>query len=121
MEVVDGIVRAEVSGAFNLENAKLFFLRILEHARDHGVDRVLIDTRSIEGDISASARFDFGTFMAEARPAPIRIALVGSADAVWPDRILESVAVNRGVLAKVATDVGEATEWLERDHSPAGG
>lgn len=66
------------------------------------------------------ARFDFGSFMSEARPGSIRIAFVGAEEAVWPDRFLQAVAVNRGVLVRVTIDEEEATEWLKDDSPPAG-
>ena len=123
IKVADGIARAEVSGAFNPSNAKAFFRKILGHARDQGLSKILIDARHLEGDVSTMERFDFGSFMSEMRPAAIRIAFVGSAEAVWSQRFLETVAVNRGVIAKVTTNPTEAIEWLKQDpaNKPAGG
>lgn len=116
-QVVENVLRAEVSGAFSLSNAKIFFRQILELACEQDLCKILIDARHVTGDISTMARFDFGTFMSELRPAGIRIAFVGSTEIVWPDRFLENVSVTRGVNAKVTTDVAEALDWL--DMNPA--
>lgn len=112
IEVLDGIIFASVSGAFSLRNAKTFFQEILRRAREEKVDRILIDTRGITTEIPAMARFEFASHMAEQRPYAMKIALVGRAEAVWPDRFLENVWRNRGVNAKVVTEIGEALKWL---------
>ena len=76
------------------------------------LDRVLIDTRGITTEIPTMGRYDFGNYMAEQRPGIIKIAFVGREDAVWRDRFLETVSVNRGVVAKVVTKIEEALDWL---------
>jgi hypothetical protein len=112
IEVLDGVVRASASGAFSLDNAKTFFQEILLRAREEGVDKILIDARGITIEISAMARFEFGSHMAEQHPYQIKIAFVGHKDAVWPDRFLENVSANRVVNAKVVTEIKEALNWL---------
>jgi len=120
IEIADGVVRAVVSGAFSYEGARAAFEEILDHARDHGCTRVLIDARRIEGHLSTEARFDLGALMAQLRGPGIRIALVGTEKQVWPDRFLETVAVNRGANARVSTNVEEAMAWLDPDGSRTG-
>ena len=112
IEVLDGVVRASVSGAFSLDNAKTFFQEILRRAREEGVNKILIDARGITTEIPTMARFQFGSHLAEQRPHQIKIAFVGHKDAVWPDRFLENVSVNRAVNAKVVTEIKEALNWL---------
>jgi len=112
IDIVEDVVRASVSGAFNLNNAKRFFQEILGRARKEKVEAILIDVRGITTEIPTMARLEFGSYMAEKRPHTIKIAFVGSKDAVWPDRFLENVAVNRGVKAKVVTEIEEALNRL---------
>ena len=112
IEIVDGILRASVSGPFSLVNAKTFFQEILRVAREENLDKILIDARKITTKIPTTGRFEFGTHMSEQQPFRIKIALVGSTDAVWPDRFLETVAHNRGVNARVTTEIKEALDWL---------
>lgn len=112
IKVLDGIVWASVSGKFILENAKTFFLEILRSAYTEGINKILIDARGITTEISATARFEFGSHLAEQNPYQIMIAIVGNEDAVWPDRFLENVLVNRAVNAKVVTEIKEALKWL---------
>ena len=114
IEVVGGVVRASVSGAFSLDNAKAFFNEIYRRSREEKVDRILIDARGITTDIPTIARFEFGEHMAEQQPDAIKIALVGSTDMVWPERFLETVSVNRGVNAKVVTEIEDALNWLAK-------
>ena len=112
IEVLDGVVRASVSGTFSLDNAKTFFQEILGRAREEGVNKILIDARGITTQISTMARFEFGSYLAKQRPHQIKIAFVGHKDAVWPDRFMENVSVNRAVKAKVVTEIKDAIDWL---------
>ena len=112
IEVKNGIVRTSVSGAFSIDNAKTFFQQILRRARQEEADRILIDARGITTEIPAMGRFEFGSHMAEQRPRLFKIAFVGREDVVWPDRFLGTVSINRGMNAKVVTEIEEALNWL---------
>jgi hypothetical protein len=112
IKVLEGIVWASVSGRFSLENAKTFFLEILQRARAEGINKILIDARGITTEISTIARFEFGSHLVAQNPYQTSIAIVGNEDAVWPDRFLENVLVNRGVDVKVVTEIKEALKWL---------
>jgi len=112
IEVLDGIDRASVSGAFILGNANTFFVEILRRAQEEKLGRILIDTRGITTEIPTIARFEFGIHMAEQRPREFKIAFVGSEQNVWPDRFLENVSRNRGVNVKIVTDIEKALNWL---------
>ena len=77
-----------------------------------GIDRILIDARGITTEIPTMARFEIGSHVVEQHPYRIMIALVGQRNAVWPDRFLETVMVNRAVQAKVTADFDEALNRL---------
>ena len=64
IKVLDGIVRAMVSEAFSLENAKEFIKEILYRASKEGVKKILIDARGITSEIPTIARFALGSCMA---------------------------------------------------------
>jgi hypothetical protein len=81
----------------------------------HGLRKIIIDHTRLEGEFSLMVRYDFGRMLAEFQREPVRIAVVGTEDQVWPDRFAENVANNRGVKTKVSTDMTEALEWLHRD------
>ena len=115
IEIQADVVCAKVSGAFDLDNAKTLFQKILQTAHKQCLNKILIDARSITGNISTMARFDFATFMSELFPIGIKIAIVGSTEVVWSDRFLENVANNRGVNTKVTTDITEAMDWLKAE------
>ena len=112
IKVLEGILWASVSGRFSLENAETFLLEILRRARSEGINKILIDARGITTEISTIARFEFGNYLAAQNPYQTLIAIVGSENAVWPDRFLENVLVNRGVDVKVVTEIKEALKWL---------
>ena len=112
IKVLEGIVWASVSGRFSLENAKEFLLEILRRARAEGINKILIDARGITAEISTIARLEFGNYLVAENPYHTLIAIVGNQNAVWPDRFLENVLVNRDIDAKVVTEIKEALEWL---------
>ncbi len=112
IEAIDGIVQALLSGAFNLDNTKMFFLQTLQKAREEKANKILLDVRNITTDISVLARFELGNFMAKQDTTGIRIAILASEKTAWPDRFLETVSRNRGVNAKVTTEYKEALKWL---------
>ena len=114
IKVLDGIVWASVSGRFSLENAKTFLLEILQRGRVEGINKILIDARSITTEISTIARFEFGNYLVSLNPYQTSIAIVGNEDAVWPNRFLENVLVNRAVDVKVVTEIKEALKWLTK-------
>ena len=41
------------------------------------------------------------------------MAIVGPGDTAWSDPFFEDVAVNRGGIVKMTTELNEALEWLE--------
>lgn len=54
----------------------------------------------------------FSTIQRKYNP-PICFAVVGDEPIIDPERFGETVAVNRGVLGKVFTDIDEAVAWVE--------
>ena len=104
-----------VSGSFDHAKLAAMLKDIFAASSCHGLRRILIDIRTLEGDLSVMARYDFGRIAAELQREPVRIAVLGTEAQLWPDRFAENVANNRGVQTKVSTDLVEALAWLNRD------
>jgi len=103
---------AVASGSFDHAQLADVLKDIFTASSRHGLRKILIDARTLEGEISLMARYDLGRIAAELQREPVRIAVVASEDQIWPDRFGENVANNRGVMAKVTTDIAEALKWL---------
>lgn len=113
LEPRDGYLHAEVWGPFDLAQVKQSFPQLLEACRSHGLAKVLIDARKLTGEIDTMSRFEFGQFIAGAMTTPIEIVMLAAKEHLWPDRFVENVAQNRGVLYRVTADPKEALEWIQ--------
>jgi hypothetical protein len=118
-----GYLQVEVSGAFDLVEAKRIFVRILESCTEHHLARALIDCSKMTVFGAMMDRYEFGRFVAEqqreflasGRLTDSRVAFVGPDDAFDPGNLAETVALNRGAIGKITATVEEALAWLEVD------
>ena len=108
-------LHAAVSGSFTHAQLADLLKEIFAASTQHGLRKILLDIGSLEGDIPLMARYDFGRMAAELQREPVRFVVVGSKDQMWPDRFGENVANNRGIAAKVTTNMEEALTWLRGD------
>ena len=92
----------------------------LSFASENKITAILIDGRRLTGELfTTMERFKVGeafAYLQRGLPFVTRVAVVGNEPLVDPNRFGETVAVNRGALGKVFTDIEEATMWLERWH-----
>jgi len=114
---------ALATGSFDHAQLEGILKDIFAESSRQGLRKILIDIRTLEGNISVLARHDAGEMVAKFQREPVRLTIVGTKNQIWPDRFMENVANNRGVTTKVTIDMAEALEWLRRDavHKPAGG
>ena len=111
----DSYLYARAAGPSELAAAKEFFQQILSACKKHNISNVLYDCRLAEGAFSTMERYNYGAYIADAiRKSGVvpRFAYVGTEQHIDPDRFGETVAVNRGVVLKVTTDLCEALDWL---------
>jgi hypothetical protein len=120
IELRKGYLHVDVSGEFNLAKAKEFIHQIMRASHQHSVWKIFIDIRKIEGPIPNMARFELARLLAAGLTTSIRLAVLESAGQVPDDKFFENVAVNRGAMVKVTTDLEEAVEWLEIEPAQKG-
>ena len=104
-----------MAGPFDLTHFIDALKEIFAATYAHGLRRILIDARALEGEITLLDRFEMGRMGAELQREPVRVALIASVHHIWPDRFGENVANNRGLVTKVTTSEAEALAWLLRD------
>ena len=124
IESKEGYLHVEVFGVFDCTKAKEFVRQILNACHQHAVWKIFVDIRNIKGPIPTMSRFELAEFLASEQTVPVRMAVLESQVQVPNDRFFENVAVNRGAIVKVSTELGEAFEWLEirsGNSSDAGG
>jgi hypothetical protein len=120
--VPDGrVLNVSAAGEFSLDEAKRTFLEIIDSIRANGSEKVFFDGRDIIGNPLVIERFYYGEFVADVvenlRRSPEydgvpQFAYVLSEPVLDPQRLGETVAVNRGVNVKVFDNVPDALQWL---------
>lgn len=113
------VLFAYLSGEFSLVEAERTFQQVLEAMEQNNVAKVLLDGRQVTGELTACERFYYGAFVADAvlnkrlagMPAP-RFSYVLRSPVIDPQRLGETVAINRGMNVKAFDDLDEALNWL---------
>lgn len=132
VERAQAYLYAVVTGVFSLAGARRVSLRILGTCTEHGLGKVLIDIRALQGTMSTLDDFEWGAFLATEHGRrvsqglpPLRFVILGNRPLLRPaspvakaagdvaeDRFGENVMVNRGLDARSTTDPGQAIDWL---------
>lgn len=119
LRVEPGYVWLQCTGTHSLSGMKGVFQAAMEAALQHSKDRILIDACGVSGQVPFMDRYEASKFFAEQvkerAPGRIRkVALLFPEPMVDPSRFGQTVAINRGLNAKVFSRMEEAVEWLGR-------
>jgi len=119
LEPHPGYLLALLAGVFTLDEAEAVSLRFLQASAEHHLPNVLVDVRQVLGQPTVAERYAYSEFVAievlslAAGGGPVmRLAYVGYAPLMDPNRFGVMVARNRGVQVTVTEDVNEALQWL---------
>lgn len=107
-----------VDGLFDHAQLADALKSIFDASSKHGLRKILVDSRALEGEVSLMARYDIGRIAAGLQREPVRLVMVASKEHIWPDHFGENVANNLGVKSKVTPDMAEAYAWLNEDAGP---
>ena len=116
-----GFLKVGAVGEFSLEEATRTFLEMLEAVAQHKVEKVLFDGRGLVGEPRTIERFYYGTFAARTVAESIergrfsrspQFAYVLEEPVLDPQKLGETVAVNRGMFVKVFGNLPDALGWL---------
>ena len=119
----EGLLYATYSGDFALAEAERTFLQVLEALEQHKVQKVLVDGRAINGEPKTLERFFYGEFVADEVTKLCnqvmcqmpQFAYVLVEPVLDPQRLGETVAVNRRMFVKAFDNLNDALAWLEID------
>jgi len=111
---------ASYSGDFSLSEAERMFHEILEGLEQHKLTKVLVDGRQVLGNPEPLERFYYGKYVAEAVAKAVngrkievpRFAYVLKVPVLDPNRLGETVAINRGMRIKAFDNLKEGLWWL---------
>ena len=111
--VKEEFLLATVNGQVRLQDALEFFQRACDTAAELGLDRVLVDCSTAEGELTDLERYELGCAMAAyhlTKSIAFKVATVGRPPLI--SGFAAQVAFNRGVTAATFPDLQKATEWL---------
>jgi hypothetical protein len=114
-----------LTGDFDITSAMEATAGGLTECWRYRASEVVVDFRSLKGSITTAERYDYASFVsgmmldhAAKFGRPLRVAFVGSPNLVDPNKFGETVAVNRGAIVKVTTDMDEGLAWLRKRGEP---
>ena len=84
--------------------------RIGQYCKHKTLDKVLINARNLQDDISNLDRYEIGKEIAKAIGPKIMVAVVANSNII--NYMTEHSAVNRGAKLQMFTDTQKAMEWL---------
>ena len=106
-----------VTGTDDFATSLAYAREVFEHCRREKVDRILID-EDLEGDLTSQEKIDLSKHLAEdqMRTFVKKIAFVDRREEQWQgNAFLETLARNRGILARLFRDTAGAETWLLSD------
>ena len=119
-EPKEGFLHIFLEGEYDLPEIPRILQGIIDGCVDHKATKVLIDLRSLAGNMTSMERFNIAQAFAlkyfdelkAGRISPIRFAYLGNYPMIDPNKFGETVAVNRGLTLKATTELKEALDWL---------
>jgi hypothetical protein len=115
-----GILFVTITGKLSVDDVLEVLSETARVVNDQTVRRVLGDVRSADVDVSTNDVFRCTVSLADMFPNHVKYALVFSPETfrIEEATFAEDVAVNRGVLLKMFTELSEAHDWLLAEETP---
>lgn len=115
-EVRDGYLYVKTTGEFDPSSAKSVLLQWIEKAKEHNLHLILCDVTLVTGmdfgQPSIISRFTTSKFVAESIPKSFKLAVLETPKQLFKNGFVENILSNRGVIAKVTSNLKDALEWL---------
>ena len=114
----DGYLQITCHGVYEFNDTLNVFEDAFRLAEESNNKYLLLDIREITGITPSTIdRFEIGRLVAEIQRSLItfiQIAVVGNEPMIDPQRFGEIVALNRGAVGKVFTDLDQAIVWIKK-------
>jgi len=111
----DGVLYVSVSGEFpkeRLHKGENLFKPLADACETYGCDKALIDARGLQVNMGTLGLLQAGEDVAAMTRSGLHVAILSREDMI--DRFFEDVALNRGGVVRVFTELESAREWLKR-------
>jgi len=118
------VLYVSATGEFTLAEAKRTFLELIGAVEKFQSEKILFDGRAITGNPTFVERFYYGEFAAESilqlqpklgHGRNPRFAYVLEHPVLDPERLGETIAINRGANVKAFETMNDAIEWLDTE------
>ena len=103
-------------GTYGKKELLELFDRAMGFAAENGLQAVLVDISDVEGGPDMTERFEVGAHFADiqiGKETIVALAVIGKEPMVDPERLAETVVMDRCAVGKVFTNMDEAMSWLE--------
>jgi hypothetical protein len=113
IEFREGLMLVMASGSLRFDEASRQFKQVWDKAAENQVNKILVNSLAVEGELATFERYDLGGEIAadiRQRQMNVKVAIVGRLPAVNGFGV--RVARNRGVLTEVFSTEQEALNWL---------
>ena len=110
----EGVLVAAAAGQASLSEAISVFTKACDVAAEKGLERILVDCSSVEGELSTKDRYELGRTVAEycnTRCTSTKVATVGKLPVI--DGFAARVASNRGLVTETFSELQKAMDWLK--------
>ena len=114
LELLEGYARHRPTGEVRFRPAVEGAGRIVAWCREHGIEKLLLDSSGLTGfaNPGPEERFLFGEALARAAQGQVKIAIVTRPEIMDAEKFGITVARNRGLFAEGFTSEAEAVAWL---------
>jgi hypothetical protein len=115
VELRDGLLFVTASGTVTLEASVRLLKQVFDTAKEKGVNKILVTTLAVDGELSTFDRYAMGTQLAEyiqQRHIDVRVAFYGKRPTT--DGFAARVAQNRGIVTEVFSNYEDAVNWLAK-------
>ena len=113
IESREGLMLVTVNGSVSFDSASMLFKQVWDTAAENQVNKILVNSLAVEGELATFERYDLGVeiaaYLAE-RQMNVKVAIVGRLPTVNGFGV--RVARNRGVVTEVFSTQREALIWL---------
>lgn len=113
IELREGLMLVTASGRVAFDTASQFFKQVWDTAAEHQINKILVNSLAMDGELATFERYDLGAeiaaYLAE-RQLDLKVAIVGRLPTV--NGFAVRVARNRGVVAEVFLTQQDALNWL---------
>ncbi len=117
--VCDGWLLARASGRYGQGGTREHLAAICRECSRRGCWRVLYDTRAFDGQVPIIDRYVLGAHFSAIADPRMRVALLDCEERITPQRFLEDVTRNRGLMMGIFTDFDQALAWLGMKPAPS--